>query len=84
MAKSLKNLLVNYIHDRQMSQFVAKYISGITIDIGCGSKPYTEMLKSYVSSHIGIDHLDTYRNPGIYSLPKSKFLSLLRESERKL
>jgi SAM-dependent methyltransferase len=59
MAKGLKNLLVNRIHDRQFKRLASTFLSGRLIDIGCGEKPYAVMLKPYVTEHIGIDHEDT-------------------------
>ena len=58
MAK-LKNLLVNLIHDRQLKRFISTYLSGRLIDIGCGKKPYADMVRPYVTGHVGIDHQDT-------------------------
>jgi SAM-dependent methyltransferase len=59
MAKKLKNLLVNRIHDRQFKRLASTFLRGRLIDIGCGEKPYAVMLKPYVTEHIGIDHEDT-------------------------
>ncbi len=56
MAKQIKNIIVNYIHDRVFEEAASSYLSGILIDIGCGTKPYKNMLRPYVSKHIGIDH----------------------------
>ena len=59
MAKEIKNILVNHIHDRQLKQFASKYLSGRLIDIGCGIKPYKNLLAPYITEHIGVDHKDT-------------------------
>jgi ubiquinone/menaquinone biosynthesis C-methylase UbiE len=59
MAKETKNILVNHIHDRELKRYASEYLSGRLIDIGCGTKPYKEMLAPYVAEHIGIDHQDT-------------------------
>lgn len=59
MAKEIKNILINRIHDRQLKQFASQYFSGCLIDIGCGTKPYKDLLAPYVTEHIGIDHQDT-------------------------
>jgi len=56
MAKELKNRLTNAIHDKQLGIFAQAYIHGRLIDIGCGTKPYEELLSPYVSEHIGVDH----------------------------
>jgi len=62
MAKEIKNLLVNYIHDRQLKEFCAKYVGGRLVDIGCGCKPYHKMLTDLVIEHVGVDHAMTHHN----------------------
>lgn len=59
MAKEIKNILINQIHDRQLKQYASKYLSGRLIDIGCGTKPYKNLLAPYVSEHVGCDHKGT-------------------------
>ncbi len=59
MARELKNILINHIHDRQLKQCVAIYLNDRMIDIGCGAKPYKKILAPYVTEHIGVDHEDT-------------------------
>ncbi len=59
MAKEIKNILINRIHARQLKQFGSKYLYGHLIDIGCGTKPYKDLLAPYVTEHIGVDHKDT-------------------------
>ncbi len=59
MAKEIKNILINQIHDRQLKQYASKYLSGRLIDIGCGTKPYKDLLAPYITGHIGIDHEET-------------------------
>jgi ubiquinone/menaquinone biosynthesis C-methylase UbiE len=59
MAKEIKNLMINRIHDRQLKRFASKYLTGRLIDIGCGTKPYKDLLTPYITKHIGIDHKDT-------------------------
>lgn len=56
MAKELKNLLINSIHDRELRRLASKYLRGRLIDIGCGSKPYKDLLSPYVDDHVGVDH----------------------------
>lgn len=62
MAKEIKNILINHIHDRQIKQSASKYLFGRLIDIGCGTKPYKDILAPYVTEHIGIDHRGTLHN----------------------
>ena len=59
MAKEIKNILINRLHDRQLKQYASKYLSGCLIDIGCGTKPYKDLLAPYITGHIGIDHEET-------------------------
>ena len=59
MAKKIKNILINRIHDRKLEQYASKYFAGLLIDIGCGAKPYKGILAPYVKAHIGIDHQET-------------------------
>lgn len=42
-----------------MKRWASKYLTGHLIDIGCGTKPYKDMLAPYVTSHVGIDHPDS-------------------------
>ncbi|VEP16993.1 Methylase involved in ubiquinone/menaquinone biosynthesis [Hyella patelloides LEGE 07179] len=59
MAKNLKNYLVYKIHDRELKLCAARHLKGRLIDIGCGTKPYKELLFPYVDEHIGVDHEST-------------------------
>jgi len=60
--KNIKNTLINYIHDKELKQFARSYLRGRLIDIGCGTKPYKELLAPYVTEHIGVDHVDTFHD----------------------
>jgi len=62
MAKQIKNILINYIHDQQLLDFAKKYFSGKLIDIGCGTKPYHKLLSPYIQDHIGVDHEATFHS----------------------
>jgi SAM-dependent methyltransferase len=59
MTANIQNYLVNHLHDKWLKKFASVYLSGRLIDIGCGSKPYTELLAAYVDEHLGIDHLES-------------------------
>ena len=59
MAKEIKNILINQIHDRQLKRYASEYLSGHLVDIGCGTKPYKTLLAPYITEHIGVDHKDT-------------------------
>lgn len=62
MAKDLKNILINHIHDKQFLNYAVRYLSGSLIDIGCGAKPYKDMLSPIVGEHIGVDHESTFHD----------------------
>lgn len=36
--------------------FADTHFSGRLVDIGCGVKPYRDLIRPYVSEHIGVDH----------------------------
>lgn len=59
MAKEIKNILVNKIHDHQFKIYASAYLKGRMVDIGCGVKPYKELLAPYISEHVGVDHEGT-------------------------
>lgn len=59
MANEIRNLLVNRIHDRELTRCASVYLKGRLIDIGCGIKPYKNMLAPYVTKHVGVDHQET-------------------------
>ncbi|MDJ0674818.1 MAG: methyltransferase domain-containing protein [Calothrix sp. MO_167.B42] len=59
MGKELKNLLINLIHDQELKSCASRYLEGKLLDIGCGTKPYKNLLSNYIKEHIGIDHEST-------------------------
>ncbi|GCE61922.1 class I SAM-dependent methyltransferase [Microcystis aeruginosa] len=59
MGKNIMNLLVYRIHDGELKHFASKYFRGCLIDIGCGTKPYKELLEPYITKHIGVDSENT-------------------------
>jgi SAM-dependent methyltransferase len=59
VAKEIQNLLVNHIHDKELRRRAMQYCRGRLIDIGCGTKPYKDMLHPFVTEHIGSDHFGT-------------------------
>jgi len=62
MVKDTRNLLINNIHDRQLVYFASNWLKGRLLDIGCGTKPYYDLLKPYVTEHIGVDHEATFHS----------------------
>jgi len=55
----IKNWLTYSIHDNELLRLVKKYIRGRLIDIGCGTKPYKDLMAPYVAEHKGIEHEGT-------------------------
>jgi ubiquinone/menaquinone biosynthesis C-methylase UbiE len=53
------NWLVHKITEEALNNAFCKYAKGLLADVGCGDKPYREMLKPYITQHVGIDHVDT-------------------------
>jgi len=53
------NWLVCTIVDEHLLQAFERYARGVLVDIGCGTKPYADALKPYVTRHIGVDHPGT-------------------------
>ncbi|OHB71654.1 MAG: hypothetical protein A2W23_07370 [Planctomycetes bacterium RBG_16_43_13] len=62
MAREIKNILVNQIIEKELKRCASRYLSGRLIDIGCGMKPYENLLAPYVSEHVGVDHKDSIHN----------------------
>jgi len=48
-------ILAQWIVQRSLEKLIPRYIKGDLIDIGCGTKPYTQILAPHISKHIGID-----------------------------
>ncbi len=63
MAKHLKNILTNHIHDKHLKGCSEQHLSGNLIDIGCGAKPYKDMISPYIKTHIGVDHEECQHDP---------------------
>jgi len=59
---TLKNLLVHGILQKELKQKGKTYLSGRLIDIGCGTKPYCELLNPHVTEHVGVDHEATFHD----------------------
>jgi SAM-dependent methyltransferase len=47
-------LVTKIVHDR-MRSIAPLYIRGRLVDIGCGRKPYRDMMAPYVTEHVGVD-----------------------------
>ncbi len=53
VAKEVENLLVNRIHDHELTRCAARYFTGRMLDIGGGCKPCEALLAPYLSERIG-------------------------------
>ena len=62
MARELKNILVNHIHNRELKRYASSYLTGRLIDSGCGTKVYRNLLAPYVDEHVGLDHEKTFHD----------------------
>ncbi len=62
MARLTKNWLVNDIIVYHIEEYGKKYLSGRMLDIGCGIKPYKDLLKDHVKEHVGLDHKDSFHD----------------------
>lgn len=50
------NFLINTIFEKNFLELANKFTNGKLIDIGCGIKPYKDMLSHLVTEHVGVDH----------------------------
>lgn len=57
-----QNFLVQAIFQLQLKEYASKFLSGKLIDIGCGKKPFKELLTPFVVEHIGLDHKDSFHS----------------------
>lgn len=53
---SPKNFLVQWIVQRELFEAAKHFVRGRVVDIGCGTKPYRNLLKPYITEHVGVDH----------------------------
>jgi SAM-dependent methyltransferase len=54
-----KNWLVNVLTEQALRRAVTTYAKGKLLDIGCGIKPYKNMVAPFVTDHVGVDHVQT-------------------------
>jgi SAM-dependent methyltransferase len=59
LAREAHNRLITDIVEAEIRRAGARYLNGRLIDIGCGSKPYRQLLAPFVDDHIGLDHTDS-------------------------
>ena len=53
---SSSNVLVQGIVQKELRLAAEKHLTGSLLDIGCGRKPYKDLLAPYVIEHVGVDH----------------------------
>lgn len=77
MAYEIKNILINYIHNKELKYLISNYFKGKLLDIGCGDKPYKNIARPHVTEHIGLDHKNTLHDKSkidlfgtAYNIPK--------------
>lgn len=56
------NILVQGILQHHLVETAKKYLIGNLLDIGCGTKPYKDLLSKLVDTHTGIDYSGTLHN----------------------
>lgn len=49
------NWLINKINAKIINEY-ASMLSGIVLDVGCGTKPYENIINKYCDRYIGLDH----------------------------
>lgn len=54
-----KQVLVQWIVQRELHARAATFLRGRLLDIGCGTKPYRDLLARFVTEHIGVDHAES-------------------------
>jgi SAM-dependent methyltransferase len=59
VGRETKNILINRLLDAQIRRCAATYFSGRLVDIGCGTKPYEDLVSRYITEYIGVEHAGT-------------------------
>lgn len=65
MKLALKDRLVYKIHDLELAKAAKQFVRGRLLDIGCGTKPYKNLLAPFVVEHVGLDHEKALQNQEI-------------------
>lgn len=78
MKYKFHNWLVHRIVFDNVSNALSLYGKGRLLDIGCGTKPYKDLVAQYVTEHIGLDHPETLHHKSdidlfatAYSIPEA-------------
>ena len=67
----MRNLLVYHIHDKELAEVGRRYLSGRMVDIGCGTKPYRDLLAPFVTEHVGVDRPEPFNETAANDLTGS-------------
>ena len=57
------NRLVYRVNEQALLYAAERYARGRLLDIGCGSKPWRGLFAPHVAEHIGVDRVQSGRNP---------------------
>jgi ubiquinone/menaquinone biosynthesis C-methylase UbiE len=73
MAPWTMNTLVRRNVERSLRAHAQRHLRGVLIDIGCGTKPYKELLAPLVEKHVGLDHEGSLHDPSEVDLTGSAY-----------
>lgn len=76
-----KNWLIHRVLREALEAAVRVYAGGKLVDIGCGEKPYLEMLLPYLESYVGIDHEGTIHDTSYMDREGSAYQLPARDEE---
>jgi len=62
VAKSWKTILIYHALENEIQRCAKSYFRGKLIDIGCGVKPYMQIVAPHVTEHVGLDHWDPFNS----------------------
>lgn len=55
MARGIHNEAIHRIMDHEVHRSAAQHVRGRMIDIGCGTKPFADILAPFIDEHVGLD-----------------------------
>ena len=50
-----KNWFIHHLVRKELRRLAEDHFSGRLLDLGCGDKPYEELLAPFVTKHVGVD-----------------------------
>jgi SAM-dependent methyltransferase len=72
--------LVHWIVLQVFKRIIPEYFRGIVYDIGCGDKPYRELILPYATKYIGVDHAGTVHSLAQVDIVGSAYDTTLESS----